>query len=315
MKVRTHHRRAAARLRLSRASACAAIGAVIAAAGAARAHTDALLQSTVRVAVRVTAADGRAYRGRIPVLIVHERRAPGSRPQPFLLLEHGRATDARARADFGLAQYPANARYFAELGFVVLIPTRLGYGLAGGPDVENTGSCAHKRFAPGVAAAVAETAEVLAFARRLPGVDPARGLVVGESFGGVVAIAAVAAGLPGLVGAVNVAGGDGGDSLHRPDQPCGPDALAALFAELGRGDRAPTLWMYSANDRFWGPRYPHRWFEAFVRGGGRGRFVGLPADKNNGHFIFNRNAAAWHGPFERFAAALGLRPVDGARPR
>jgi hypothetical protein len=65
--------------------------------------------------------------------------------------------------------------------------------------------------------------------------------------------------------------------------------------------------MYSANDRFWGPRLPSEWYGAYARAGGRGRFVELPADKNNGHFIFTRNPPAWHPAFEEFAAAIGLR--------
>jgi hypothetical protein len=34
--------------------------------------------------------------------------------------------------------------------------------------------------------------------------------------------------------------------------------------------------------------------------------VALPADKNNGHFIFNRNALAWQPRFETFVAGLPL---------
>ena len=82
--------------------------------------------------------------------------------------------------------------------------------------------------------------------------------------------------------------------------------MARTLAAYGRRDRVPTLWLYSANDRYWGTKAPRRWFDAFVAAGGEGRFIELPADKNNGHFIFNRNPQAWHGAFEVFAASLGL---------
>ncbi|MDE1922760.1 MAG: dienelactone hydrolase, partial [Gammaproteobacteria bacterium] len=86
-----------------------------------------------------------------------------------------------------------------------------------------------------------------------------------------------------------------------------PDQLRRTFARYGRTSRVPTLWMYSANDRLWGPRFPRQWYRAFVAAGGAGRFVELPADKNNGHFIFDRNAKACHPAFRRFLASIKSR--------
>lgn len=262
-----------------------------------------LIENVVHVSVRVDLRPGLTITQSIPVVVV--RQATGG-PRPYLLLEHGRPALAAERARMGLVNYPANARYFAERGFIVLIPTRVGYGVARGPDLEYTGECDDKRFEDGTSAAVQETRQVLAFAAMLPYVDPARGIVVGESVGGLVAVAAAAADLPGMLGAVNVAGGDGGDSLVRPDAPCRPDLLEDWYATLGRRNRVPALWLYSANDRFWGPRLPSEWYRAYVRAGGRGGYVQLPADKNNGHFIFTRNPPAWHRAFEEFTAGLGL---------
>jgi dienelactone hydrolase len=211
----------------------------------------------------------------------------------------------------GLKTYPANSRYFASKGFVVLVPTRVGYGVSRGPDVEYTGTCQSKHFADGAAVAVVETRQVLRYAERLAYVDPDHGIVVGESFGGLVAIAIAADDIRGVVAAVNISGGDGGNVRTRIDEPCRPDQMRETFARYGSANRLPTLWMYSANDRVWGPVYPKQWFAAFTQAGGRGQFVDLPADKNNGHYIFSRNAAAWHPAFESFLA--GLKPGDAAR--
>jgi dienelactone hydrolase len=262
-----------------------------------------IVEQSVAVPVVIEPHDAPVVRQDIAVTIVRE---VGAGPRPFLVLHHGRGTTPAERASMGLQTYPANARYFAERGFVVIIPTRVGYGVSGGPDVEETGGCAFKRFADGVAVAVAETRQVIDYARQLPYVDRDRGIVVGESFGGLVAIAVASSDIPGVVGAVSVAGGDGGDSVRHVDQPCRPDQLRETFARYGTANRLPTLWMYSANDRFWGPVYPRQWYQAFRLAGGRGQFVELPADKNNGHFIFNRNAPAWHPPFERFVGELQL---------
>ncbi len=258
-----------------------------------------LLRETVQVPVRNSAAQEPRFRQLIDVEIVRER---SRRRLPFLILLHGRAADAPERARLELPVYPANSRYFARLGFIVFTPLRVGYGLSGGPDVEYTGDCAFKRYDEGIGAAADEVRQLIGFAAARPDVDPAHGILVGESFGGLVALAAAAAHDPGVVAAVNIAGGDGGDSLHRPDDPCRPDQLRRTLAQYGRTSRVPTLWMYSANDRLWGPRFPRQWYRAFVAAGGAGRFVALPADKNNGHFIFDRNAKAWHPAFRRFLA-------------
>ncbi len=262
-----------------------------------------IIEQTIKVAVTLKVPGGPDLRQDIAMTIIRES---ASERRPFLVLLHGRGASQAERTAMGLKTYPANSRYFASMGFVVLVPTRVGYGVSGGPDVEYTGTCATKRFAGGAEIAASQTRQVLAYAARLPYVDPDRGIVVGESFGGLVAIAIASSDIRGVVAAVNVSGGDGGDARKRTDEPCRPDQMRETFASYGGTNRLPTLWMYSANDRVWGPAYPRQWFAAFTHAGGRGKFIDLPADKNNGHYIFNRNASAWHPAFERFLSQLDL---------
>jgi dienelactone hydrolase len=269
----------------------------------ARVHGAEIIEQTVAVPVEAERPGSAPVHQAMQVVIVREA---GKGRRPFLVLHHGRGADPSERSALGLANYPANSRYFASRGFVVLIPTRVGYGVTGGPDLENTGDCGSKHYADGVAAAVSETRQLLAYATKLPYVDGAHGIVVGESFGGLVAVAMASTDTPGLVATVSIAGGDGGDLRRRVDNPCRPDLLGEAFESYGRSNRLPTLWMYSANDRVWGPVFPRRWHASFIRGGGRGSFAALPADKNNGHFIFNRNPQAWHPAFESFMAGLPL---------
>ena len=267
-----------------------------------------IIEQTIEVPVQVQPNGGANVRQHIAMTIVREA---ATEPRPFLVLLHGRGASQAERTAMGLQTYPANSQYFASMGFVVLVPTRVGYGVSGGPDVEHTGTCASKRFADGAAVAVSETRQVLAYAAGLPYVDPDHGIVVGESFGGLAAIAIASEDIRGVVAAINISGGDGGNARSRPDEPCRPDQMRETFARYGSTNRLPTLWMYSANDRVWGPVYPKQWFAAFAQAGGRGQFVDLPADKNNGHYIFNRNAAAWHPAFESFLGKLDL--VDATR--
>jgi dienelactone hydrolase len=284
-------------LHLTRAALVACIAACF------TANAKPIVETTIRVPVALPAAPGDGKRRDIFVTVV-TKGEPGRRP--FIVLLHGRGTDAAERAAVGLQAYPANARYFAERGFAVLVPTRAGYGMSGGPDVEYTGDCTSKSYATALNVAVSETRQVLEYARQLPYIDTDHGIVLGESFGGLIAIAAAASDLHGVVGVVNIAGGDGGDSLRHVDQPCRPDQLRDAFERLGHSNRKPTLWMYSSNDRVWGPVYPKQWYAAFRAAGGRGEFVGLPADKNNGHFIFNRNPPAWQPPLEAWLDRLGI---------
>jgi dienelactone hydrolase len=272
----------------------------------AAAHSD-VIERMVELPISLQAAGGAPVAQNIAqnITVTIVREAADSR-RPFMVLLHGRGGTAAERRAMGRQSYPANARYFASMGFIVLIPTRAGYGVSGGPDVEYTGTCTDKHFELGVAAAVSQTRQLLDYASRLPYVDPDRGIVLGESFGGLVAIAVAADDLPGVVAAINISGGDGGDTRLRPDHPCQPERLQATLALYGRNNRLPTLWMYSVNDRLWGPDYPKQWHAAFTRAGGRGQFVALPADKNNGHYIFNRNPPAWRPAFEAFVAQLGL---------
>jgi dienelactone hydrolase len=280
---------------------------VLLGAGHRLAHSQALVEQTLHVPVHLDQGGGAGPDRELVVTVV---RAEAPKRLPFAVILHGRPGDAAGRAAIGQQKYPANARYLARLGFVVLVPTRIGYGVTGGPDVEFTGPCADKRPEPGLAAAVSQTRQLLAYAARLPYVDVTAGVVIGESFGGLAAIAIASTDIPGVQAAVNVAGGDGG-SLDHLDLPCGADRLRAALAAIGRSNRLPTLWMYSRNDRLWGPTLPAQWFDAFARAGGRGRFVSLPADRNNGHYVFNRNPAYWHPDLEQFLSTLGL-PAAGA---
>src|SRR4051794_19119501 len=51
---------------------------------------------------------------------------------PFLIFNHGRPASPDAFAKMGRQRYSDNAQYFVSLGFAVLVPTRVGYGVSGG---------------------------------------------------------------------------------------------------------------------------------------------------------------------------------------
>ena len=99
----------------------------------------------------------------------------------------------------------------------------------------------------------------------------------------------------------------GAPRMDTPAQPCRPDMMRAMFADYGRSARIPTLWLYSENDRYFGASQPRAWFDAFVSAGGRGKFIQLPANGDDGHSSFTRNPTAWRPHFEAFLQEVKLR--------
>ena len=265
--------------------------------------------------VPVTATDryGKTVSQTIKVTVFRDDERPAS---PFLVLNHGRSAHAIDFPKMGRVRFTDHSKYFVGRGFAVFVPTRIGYGVSGGEDVEYSGTCSGKQYPPVYEAAAQQVLKVIAVARSLPYVDPARGIVVGQSFGGTTSIAIAAKGEPSVVATINFAGGGGGDPVGRPGDPCRPEQLEKLFASYGPGAKIPTLWLYSPNDRYMGERHPKAWFAAFVANGGHGEFVQLPALEpplgEDGHLSFSRNPAAWRPPVERFLEQNGFKAAAPA---
>ena len=261
------------------------------------AATAGIVQEVVEIPVEVKDIRGRNARQSIKVTVVRDDARAQS---GFLILNHGRSSDAAKRAGVSAAAFAANARYFVAQGYAVFIPIRVGYGSSGGPNVENSGPCETKNYVPVYEAGAVQTIKVIEFAKSLPYIDAANGLVAGQSFGGTTAIAIAARNIAGVKGAVNFAGGGGGRPDTHPGQPCSQSRMTELFASFGAASRTPTVWLYSENDQYWGKDIPREWHKAFTGRGGSGPFVPLPPYKADGHPIFTGNPAAWKPAFEDF---------------
>lgn len=262
-----------------------------------RAATAKIVEEVIELPVEVTDIRNLKIKHRIKVTIIRDDAKASS---PFLVLNHGRAKNRELNAGRTIKPYFANARYFASKGFAVFIPLRVGYGETGGPDVEFSGKCDERNYAPVYEAAAAQTLEVIAYAKAQPYIDKANGLVVGQSFGGTTAAAIAAKNVAGVKGAVNFAGGGGGRPDTHPGQPCSVDRMTGLFASYGATSRTPTLWLYSENDQYWGTAIPRTWHKAFIDRGGSGQFIQLPSYKADGHPIFTGVPDSWKPAFEAF---------------
>ncbi len=262
-----------------------------------------LIEKIIKVPVKVTNAYGKVIEQEVVVSTYHDSDAP--QPYPIALINHGRSVKPEERAAFGRYTSITNARWFAAMGFLVVVPTRIGYGVSGGEDVEDTGGCSNKNYPPGYEAAAVQTLQVLDAIRQRPDVLPNRTLVLGQSFGGATAITVAAKNPPGVVAAINFAGGGGGNSLTQPQEPCGTYWLKRMFADYGRSARIPTLWVYTENDQWFGPKYPREWFDAFKAGGGVGEFVLFPPNGKDGHYLFTQDPEVWRPKALAFLRANG----------
>ena len=182
----------------------------------------ALVEDVFSLQVEVKDAQQRVHQHPITVTVF---RDDAREKAPFLVLNHGRAGDAAGRAALGRARYDANAAWFVERGFVVFVPTRIGYGVTGGPDVEDSGPCNNRDYTTMFNIAAAQSVTLIQYAKSLPHVNGERGLLVGQSVGGATTVALAAQNLPGVVGAINFAGGSGGNATRWPENPCSPQEL------------------------------------------------------------------------------------------
>ena len=86
-----------------------------------------------------------------------------------------------------------------------------------------------------------------------------------------------------------------------------------LLASFGEITRVPGLWLYAANDLYWGPQWPHAWHQAFVKEGASATFVMTePVPNADGHSLLARGATLWMPHVDRFLVSvmLGSRPSE-----
>ena len=225
---------------------------------------------------------------------------------PYLLFSHGRAGTDQERGKFGRSSEKRNSEYFVSKGFTVILPTRIGYGVSGGPDADYSGACGNKNYLEARKVAIDQSKQVLNHVFDFSYIDRTKGIVVGQSVGGFTTIGLAAENISGLKGAINFAGGDGGDPIKSAEKPCGDYLIKDTFAKYGASNKVPTLWLYSVNDKFWGEQLPKDWFAAFQKAGGKGQFISLPAYKEDGHSIFRGDLNAWKNDFEKFIKEIGF---------
>ncbi len=141
------------------------------------------------------------------------------------------------RAQVQRWRYTEQSRWLVRKGYVVIVPTRRGYGGTGGADVENNYNCANPWYAEALAGGVASVLSAIDYAKAQPFIDAKRFILIGQSVGGFVTVGVTAAAPPGLLAAVNFGGRPWRRSAASSGEPVRAGEVAGgLFR--GRQDRA-----------------------------------------------------------------------------
>lgn len=229
---------------------------------------------------------------------------PGSGPFPLAVINHGKnlgdpRNDPRWRA-------PSVSRYFLARGYAVAVPMARGFAGSGGVfdgqgcDVEDDG--------------IAKARDVLGVIYALekePFVDPARVVVVGQSYGGWTTLALGTLEVPGLKALANFAGG-------RRATLCTnfKSDLVTAAGHFARRTHTPSIWFYGDNDELFSPDVWRPMFDAYQANGGKGELVAYGRFGKDAHmFLASPDALSiWAPKMDAFLSAQGL-PTGIVQPQ
>lgn len=234
-------------------------------------------------------AEGRGLFGRTEYRLATYVHKPdnfdSSQKYPVVIISHGTSVDPYTRTHTRL-DYTSASEYFVRKGFVAVVPMRRGYAGSDGASIaDSIGPCSNPDYSSAAREASRDIAAVISYVKSLPYADAHRILLVGTSTGGFASMAAASLNIEGVIGAINFAGGQGG--LSRTESyghACQEQRLIEVMGAFGKA-RVPTLWIYSEDDSFFGPKLAQAMFADFTRNGGRGRLVIAPPF---GHALLSR---------------------------
>lgn len=249
------------------------------------------------------------YRGLEAVMV----RPDDNEPHPLALMTHGTWGGPTERSQSTPLAFIPQAREFARRGWTVVIVMRRGFGDSGGIYMEEAEECS---LSPNPAWSTQQAAkdlrEAATYLATRPEVDGPRMIGIGLSTGGLAMLGLSADPPPGLKAAINFAGGRGSDGK---DHVCNPDALIRTFGDLGKRSRVPTLWVYAANDHFFGPQLAQQLYQAFVDNGGTARFIPTGPYGADGHELFSQQGAPiWTPLVDEFLLSQNLALRDTLLP-
>jgi dienelactone hydrolase len=227
-----------------------------------------------------------------PALAVHAvALGSGAVQRPLVVINHG--TDDATRESVSMPVFYWLSRWFVDRGYVVVLPQRRGHGATGGDLAEGRDTCAEPDHQAAGEAAADDIQAALRYMAAQPFVDASQMVVAGVSTGGWASLALAARNPAGVRLVVNFAGGRGGHAYGRPGAVCAPDRLIAAAGAYAQAAKVPTLWLYAANDSYFGPELASSMAGAWRESGGRAELHLLPAYGAEGHNMV-ADRAGWY---------------------
>ncbi|MEO7496688.1 MAG: CocE/NonD family hydrolase [Massilia sp.] len=221
----------------------------------------------------------------------------GNGPFPLLIINHGK--DAVAPSQQTRDRFIFMATTFVKRGYAVMVPMRQGFANSTGRYRDYGCDMTSNGYAQ-----ANDILDAVRFAREQDWIDGEHIIVAGQSYGGMATVALGTQAVPGVRGLLNFAGGLRDDANHCDWR----SQLVHAFGDYGANNKIPTLWMYGANDSLFAPELVNRMHDAFVRAGGDGRLVTLPAFKRDSHgMLASRDGEKlWWRETEQFLERLGM---------
>ena len=226
---------------------------------------------------------------------------PGPGPFPLAVLNHG-ATKVSASNRGQRYRYTYSAFYFLSRGYAVALPMARGFAESGGELVHD--GCALDRV--GLANA-RDLQAVIRALRTQPGIDPARIVVGGQSFGAWTALALGTLETPGVRGLVAFS-----PAVRASDCGAQDQAMAAGARVFGSAAKLPSLWFYGDNDTVMPVPAWHTVSDAYRQAGGRLELVPVGTFLQDSHQMlsFPESLPIWTPRVDAFLARIGLPSAE-----
>lgn len=221
----------------------------------------------------------------------------GDGPFPLLIINHGKAPGDPRLQSRDRFIYMATA--FVRRGYAVMVPMRTGFAQSTGRYIDygcNMTANGHSQ--------ASDVLDAINYARRQSWIDADRIVIAGQSYGGLASMALTTQEIPGVRGVMNFAGG-----LRVHGDACDwRGALVQAFASYGKKSKIDSLWMYGANDSYFGPALVSRMHQAYVRAGGNAQLVSYGEFKRDAHtMLASRDGEkVWLPEAERFLQRIGM---------
>jgi dienelactone hydrolase len=226
---------------------------------------------------------------RIPVIssidqqVIAELEAVVYKPKgegifPVVIFNHG-STGGNPKRTY---KWPDQAKYFVSKGYVVIAPMRKGRGQSSGVSLESEDkNCDISIWDKGIQSAMDDLDAVIEFADSMKEIKHDEIHLLGQSRGGFLSIAYAAEGKfkEKIKSVVNFSGG----WVAQKEDQCPQDFNEVAFAQYGAKSTIPMLWIYGANDLYYGDESIISYHNLFKKNGGVADFHLVKGIPNNGH--------------------------------